>query len=42
MAAPMIPQIKLITMTKPVLATKKKMKAFVWKRIILDRVDGNG
>ena len=31
------PKLNLIKLTKPVLKSEKKLKAFVWKRIILDR-----
>lgn len=40
MPPPMIPQVKLVNITKPLLQTKKKIKAFVWKKIILDFENG--
>jgi hypothetical protein len=39
-AAP--PKANLIKLNKPELKTNIKIKAFVWKRIILDREKGDG
>lgn len=41
MGAPVIAPPKLITLTKPALKSAKKLKAFVWKRIIID-FEGTG
>jgi len=38
----MPPKINLIKLNKPEIKSSKKLKAFVWKRIILDRQNNNG
>jgi len=40
MARPMPVPIKLIKLNKPELKTAIKMRAFVWKRVVLDRLEG--